>query len=193
MWNELRERPGLVFGGGLVAGLALGAAAVVGCLATMLWQGEAPSSVAFTPLHADSSSNSDNFAVATGPLDEDMEMYATLDFVSGDLTVWALGKITAKLSGKFTANVLAGLPPEKGKKAHYLMVTGLASFQAQAGGQPPGKSAIYVLDSNSGKFVIYAVPWSRVAAANGQNQGFPLIPLDSGKAQNVAIRPKAGS
>lgn len=192
MWNELRERPGLVFGGGLLVGLALSAAAVVGGVATLLWQGEASSPVKFTPLHADSATGSDTFAIATGGLDGDMDFFAALDFVSGDLTVVGMNRFNGKILNKFGINVLQHLPVEKGKKGHYLMVTGNASFQNQnMGNQQPSKSAIYVLDANSGKYVIYSVPWSPAAANQGNAQVGALLPLDVGVARNVAIRPKA--
>src|SRR6185437_11089485 len=89
---------------GVVAGLAIG----------MLWQQ--------TPIHAVATDRVDNFALATGPLDDDTEALFYLDFISGELKATALSPIARKFFASFNANVVHDLGVDVSKNPKYLMV-----------------------------------------------------------------------
>jgi hypothetical protein len=94
----------------------------------------------------------------------------------------------------FKANVTAPAllgTPQAGKKPHYLMVTGKANFVR--GGSTtvrPGYSIVYVVDTNTGKWVAFGIPWNPGASARGQLQEAAMIPLAQGNARSAAIRPE---
>ena len=120
-------------------------------------------------------------AVATGPVDEDVEGFFVLDFLTGDLQCQVINSRVGKFGALFRANVRADLGVGQSKKPKFLMVTGLASFNRGAGAIRPGLSAIYVIDANTGKFAAYGVPWSRQLANTVRPQAGALRLLDVGQ------------
>jgi hypothetical protein len=151
----------------LVIGLLLGSLITSG-----LWP--------HTPLHAVATDRLDTFAIATGPVDEDVEAVYFLDFLTGDLKALVVSKIGGKFRAFFTYNVLADLGVDLRKNPRFLMVTGLANLRARGGTNvQPSRSIVYVAEVTSGKVAAYAVPWSSSLHAAGQStppQSF--IPLD---------------
>ncbi len=68
---------------------------LLGGVAAALWPA--------TPLHAVATDRTDNFAIATGLLDEDTEAIYFLDFVTGELKGTALSKVIRKFFASFRA------------------------------------------------------------------------------------------
>jgi hypothetical protein len=151
---------GVCLAGGVAIGLAIG----------MLWPQ--------TPLHAVATDRVDNFALATGPLDDDTEALFYLDFLSGELKATALSPITRKFFASYNANVVNDLGVDVRNNPQYLMVTGNSVFRRGAGNVQPGNSVVYVAELTSGKVAAYAVPWSQVYATAGRPIHTKLILLD---------------
>lgn len=146
--------------GGVVIGLAIG----------MMWPQ--------TPIHAVATDRVDNFALATGPLDDDTEALFYLDFLSGELKATALSPIARKFFASFSANVNHDLGVDISKNPKYLMVTGNSIFRRGGGQVQPGNSVVYVAELTSGKVAAYAVPWSQAYANAGRQVHAPLVLLD---------------
>jgi len=179
--------------------LATGAAfglAIAGALGLGVYWGQQTAASPALPgleelrLRAMASHGSDNFAIATGPVDEEVEGLFTLDFVTGDLQCFVINPRTVGLGGWFKANVAADLGVERGKKPHYLIATGNFTAPGAAGNQRPAASLCYVVDANTGDAVCYTFPWARSATAVGVTQVTPMIPVHKWKTRSVAIRGK---
>jgi hypothetical protein len=132
-----------------------------------------------TPLHAVATDRLDTFAIATGPLDEDVEAVYFLDFLTGDLGALALGKQTGKFTARFSYNVLKDLGVDPLKNPRFLMVTGVADLRRRGGpGLQPSRGVVYVAEVTTGRVAAYAVPWSPAMHAAGQTIMKPLLLLD---------------
>src|SRR4051794_2768076 len=80
---------GLAIGGGLAMGL------IIGQRSATLPEGV----MADLKLKAMASSSSDTFAVATGPVDDDVEGFYTLDFLTGDLSCFVINARNGSFGG----------------------------------------------------------------------------------------------
>lgn len=160
----MRTRRFRFAGVSLVSGLAIGL--VIG----MMWPR--------TPLHAVATDHVDNFALATGQLDDDTEALFYLDFLSGELKATALSPIARKFFASFNANVANDLGVDVRNNPQYLMVTGNSMFRRGGGNVQPGNSVVYVAELTTGKVAAYAVPWSQVYAIAGRPIHAKLMLLD---------------
>src|SRR5487761_1117260 len=151
-------------------GIGLASGIVIGLVIGMLWPQ--------TPLHAVATDHVDNFALATGPLDDDTEALFYLDFISGELKATALSPIARKFFASYSANVVHDLGVDVGKNPKYLMVTGNSVFRRGGGQVQPGNAVVYVAELTSGKVAAYAVPWSQAYANAGRQFRSPLVLLD---------------
>ncbi|MFZ5829556.1 MAG: hypothetical protein ACOY3P_05690 [Planctomycetota bacterium] len=132
-----------------------------------------------TPLHAVSTDRLETFAIATGPVDDEVEAVYFLDFLTGELKAAVLGK----QSGKFTAffaypSVMNDLGIDPSKNPKFLMVTGLADLKRGTTRLQPSRSVVYVAEVTTGKLAAYAIPWSPSATSNNQQIRQTLVPLD---------------
>lgn len=139
-----------------------------------------------TLLHASSASPGENFALATGAVDEDAEGVFVLDYLTGILKCAVLNHRTGKFAALFTTNVTKDLGASKNPK--YQMVTGLVNFNRGATPMRPGMSVVYVLDSSSGRMAAYGIPWRRDAAATGRPQLGMLQTIDGLLTRTIQIR-----
>jgi hypothetical protein len=147
---------------------AVGIGLVVGLLLSGFWPN--------TPLHAVSTDRVDTYAMATGPVDTDVEAVYFLDFLTGDLAALVLGKKPGGWSGFFRTNVSADLEVDPQKNPKYMMVTGVVGLRRAGGSrQQPSSSVCYVAEVNSGRVAAYAIPWSPPMYAAGQPQTGALI------------------
>ncbi len=156
---------------------------VVGLLLAGLWPQ--------TPLHAVATDRIDTFAMATGPLDEEIEAVYFLDFLTGELRAAALGRQTGKFMAFFKYNVLADFGVDPAKNPKFLMVTGVADFRKGAAHMQPSKSVVYVAEVTTGKVGAYSVPWSPGMRAAGVVIRQPLVPLDMTRFREIATAPAA--
>ena len=124
-----------------------------------------------TPLHAVSTDRVDTYAIATGPVDSEVEAVYFLDFLTGDLAALVLGRKPGAWSGFFRTNVSTDLAVDPQKNPKFLMVTGVAGLR-RAGGtrQQPSSAVCYVAEVSSGKVAAYAIQWSPTMYAAGQQQ-----------------------
>ncbi|MCA9217327.1 MAG: hypothetical protein KDB27_29865 [Planctomycetales bacterium] len=133
-------------------------------------------------LHADSAASNESFAMATGLVDQDVEGLFTLDYFSGELQCVVLNRRTGKFNGQFKTNVTADLGV--GQNSKYLLATGRVNSPGRQG----GNSVVYVMDTTSGNFAAYGVPWRVDLSSRGQPQTGILALIDVGRARNTPIR-----
>jgi hypothetical protein len=143
MSRTLSRRPAAWTVVGLVSGLVLG--------------GLLP----HAPLHATATDHSDNFAIATGTVDDELEALFILDFLTGSLKCAVLSTSTGKFTSAFEASVLDDLGVKANQNPKFMMVTGSAGLRRQGGNLQPGNSVVYVAETTSGRVAAYAVPWTR--------------------------------
>jgi hypothetical protein len=124
-----------------------------------------------SPAHAVATDRLGDFAIATGPLDSDLEAIYFLDCLTGDLRAAVLNPYTWKFYSQFQTNVIEDLGVDESKNPRYLLVTGNAILKRNAGPITPGASAVYVAELTSGKIAAYAVPWSQPL----NNSGVPIF------------------
>ena len=140
------------------------------------------------PLQAVATDRQENFAIATGWVDESMEAVFFLDFSTGDLRAAVLSPINGKFNALYQTNILSALHVDISKEPRYLMVTGQAQLRRGGGQIQPGASVVYVAELTGGKVAAYAVPWSKAAANSGQPVKGALVPLDSIQFRTAVVR-----
>lgn len=127
-----------------------------------------------TPLHAVATDRSDTFAIATGPVDNEIEAIYFLDFLTGDLRAAVLG-----LQGGFTAfyeyNVREDLKVAADKTPKFQMVTGMIYVRRGTARTRPASAAVYIADANTGLVAAYAIPWARESFNSGQAIRAPMV------------------
>ncbi len=141
-----------------------------------------------TPVHAVATHGQDSFAIATGPVQDEIEALFFLDFLTGDLSAAVLSFQNGRFLSKFTYNVSRDLMPPGAKNPRYLMVTGIADFKRGFGNMQPGRAVVYVAEATSGQVAVYAIPWVPQLQTTGRPQSGPLILLDKKPFRNVVIR-----
>lgn len=140
-------------------------------------------------LQASTASQAEAFAMATGAIDSDVEGCFMLDFLTGELQCVVLNFRTGRFGGFFRTNVIQDLGSDPAKKPKYVMVAGAINFPRGAAAARPGHSVVYVLDTTTGNFAAYGLPWRRELAATGQGQMAGLVLLDVGRARTAALQP----
>jgi hypothetical protein len=141
-----------------------------------------------SPLHAVATDRVDTFAIATGPVDEEVEAFYFLDFLTGTLKAAVLSNATRDFQATYEVNIrgdlttliqflnqkraqeniqrrknnLPALPeivvPQNPK---YLMVTGIADIRRGPMARArPSASAVYVAETTTGIVMAYILPWS---------------------------------
>ena len=189
MWRTRRFRSWLLVGAGLLIGLAIGGAMTAG---TLIGMKSRPAATALDELRikAMASHGAETFAIATGPIDEEVEGLFCLDYLTGDLQCFVLNPRTGKLGGWFKTNVAKDLPVEKGKKPSYLLVTGAMDWSnANIGGNTrPANALCWVADANTGVFAAYTLPWTKALAVSVVPQAQPMTLVYAGKARTLEIR-----
>jgi hypothetical protein len=160
------------------------------------------------PLHATATDRAENFALATGFVDDDIEAVYFLDFLTGMLRVAVVSNQRQGFQARYETNINndllsvvqllnAGRPGQGGplggqiqlpQTPSYLMVTGVADIRrGGAAREEPGRSLIYVAETNTGILLAYAVPWSQGAHAADQPHGGRLV-LWAGDLFSTAIK-----
>jgi hypothetical protein len=157
-------------------GLALGL--VVGLIFGGLW----PSS----PLHAVATDHSENFAMATGFVDDNVEAVFLMDFLTGSLKAavvsnqrpgfqafyessvladlaTSIAELNVRIKAENVARKKQGAPARPDVQApqtpHFLMVTGMADLRRGAARARPSRSVVYVAETNTGVVLAYVLPW----------------------------------
>jgi hypothetical protein len=143
------------------------------------------------PLHAVATHGQDGFALATGPIDNNIEGVYFLDGLTGELQGAAINVNNGQFTTFFKTNVVADLQLGQAKNPKFLMVTGGAALRGHNVIQP-GQAIIYVMELNSGVLGAYAVPWAggRPNVVGVAAQYLPLQLLTKAKMRDVAVRPQ---
>jgi hypothetical protein len=150
-------------------GLGIATGFALGLMAGGLWP--------HTPLYATATDRVQTLAIATGPVDEDVEAIYFLDFLTGDLRALVMGKNAGQFCGFFTINVAEHLGIDPGNNPHYLMVTGNVNLRRGGARMQPSQAVVYVAEATSGKVGAYAIPWNPSMAATGQKIVQKLVPV----------------
>jgi len=129
----------------------------------------------------------DNFAIATGFVDEGLEAFYFLDFLTGDLRAAVVSRRTGEFIALFEKNVLMDFDTLP-RNPKFLMVTGLANIPR---GQAPfqiGQSLIYIAEASSGVVNAYALPWNPSLNAAGRPQQGTFIRMAGGEFRTAFVR-----
>lgn len=180
-------------GTGLAVGLAIGLALAVGVGMGTRTRGDDVAGrfpIEELKLKAFGAHGSDTFAIATGPVDGNVDGIFCLDFLTGDLTGYVMSPRFGKFFAAFRTNVTKDLPVEQGKATKYAMALGRINVLSTYTNIKPGASVIYVADCNTGIVAAYAFPWNQQLSGNPPSSllAAPMITLDVAKARELKIR-----
>lgn len=175
---------------GIVIGLSIG-----GALAAGYWWGNSQlSEAAMMPdlselkLQAMATHGSETFAIATGPIDSDVEGLFTLDYLTGDLQCFVVNPRFGNLGGWFKTNIASALTPERGKKPNYLVATGALNVKSGVTGNfRPAGCICYVADANTGEVAAYSFPWSQNNSSSGVAQASDMKLIYKWKARSLNL------
>jgi len=144
----------------------------------------------FGPRFANASATDryENFAIATGQLDNDIEAVYFLDFLTGDLKAAALSLQTGKFNSLYECNVLNDLGVDATKNPRFLMVTGVVNLRRQGGQRQPSNSVVYVAELTSGKVAAYVTPFLKQTINSGKPYQGKILALDVMQFRSTAIR-----
>lgn len=173
----------MLVAGGVALGVVLG-----GLVLFTILYGTGPTWIPEVPIQALASVSDDGFAVATGPLDDDIEGLFMLDTLTGELSCRVINLRSAKFGVLFTANAAMDMNLEQGKRPKYLLITGRANFRGGGGNVRPAYSVAYVVETNTGYYAAYGVPWRKALANQPQPPPGRLALLDVGQSRTAAIR-----
>ena len=169
---------GLAVGGALAAGVAIGRHSDSATVAAL---GE-------VRLKAMAAQGNDNFVIATGVIDDEVEGLYTLDSLTGDLQCFVVNPRNGALGGWFKTNVAKDLTTEGSKKPSFLLVTGTIQTQGASGNQRPAGSLCYVVDASTGNAAAYSFLWGKAMVAQGVTQSAPMITVGKWKTRTVGVR-----
>lgn len=175
MLQTLRNRGGSWLAVGLLVG-GLG-----GLLLGVVWP--------LSEAHGVATDRYENFAIATGPLDNEVEAVYFLDFLTGDLKAAVLSINNGQFTAFYSYNILQDLGVDAAKNPRYLMVTGIADLRRIGGTNvQPGASVIYVAELTTGRIAAYAVPWSPNLHKQGAMFQGQLVLLDVTQFRGAVVR-----
>ncbi|HYO24283.1 MAG TPA: hypothetical protein VEQ85_04975 [Lacipirellulaceae bacterium] len=161
----------------LVVGVALGAVLTAG------WHGV----TATAPAYATATHGADNFAIATGLVDDNIEALYFLDFLTGDLRAAIVSRRNGSFTGFFQYNILADFD-QVADKPRFLMVTGQADLPRGRGPTQIGKALVYVAEATSGQVFAYALPFDSTLNASGASQVGEFIRVGGGSFRDAFVR-----
>lgn len=149
--------------GGAVA-VALAAGATAGWLAK-------PSTSLIPPTHvsASATAGAENFAVATGLVDEGVEAFYFLDFLTGKLKATVINTRKGEFGAYFEYDITQDFGGA-GRRPKYLMVTGLVNIPRGRGNSQISRTAIYITEATTGQMAAYVMPWNSSLQAAGKGQ-----------------------
>ncbi len=161
----------------LVLGLFVGAVVVAA------WQGVRQE----TPVQATATHGEGNFAIATGFIDERLEAFFFLDFLTGDLRAAAVSRQNGDFVAFFEHNIAQDFGTV-GKNPKYLMVTGQADLPRGSSRLQVGQSIVYIAEAASGNVAAYALFWNETLNKKGQKQRGEFKLLSSGSFRTTFVR-----
>lgn len=138
-------------------------------------------------LDASAAVSSDRFSIATGMVSDEAEGFFVLDHSTGILQCRVFSPRSESFAAAFTANIGDSLGAG-GKGGSFLMVTGTADMTRGRRGTQLAPTLVYVLNTATGNYAAFAVPFDRQAVATGRPQGGVLLPMGIGTAAVIPQR-----
>lgn len=135
--------------------------------------------------HAQTAVSGDKFSMATAPVSEQADGLVVLDHNSGLLQVNVIYPRLADFRASFSVNV--GETMGQGKGGGYMLVTGRAEFQTSSS-RPAASTVIYVMDTATGNYGCYGIPFNRAQMNAGQTQTGSLVLIATGSANPIIDR-----
>jgi len=138
-------------------------------------------------LNAASAVSDEKYSIATGTVSEEADGFFVLDHNSGLLQCNVIyPRVGGKFMARFSANVneAVGTGAKGGK---YMMLTGRAQFP-RASNRPAAATVVYVMDTASGNYACFGIPYDRVVANANRPQQGAMILLTTGTANPVIDR-----
>jgi hypothetical protein len=137
-------------------------------------------------LEATTAVTSEKFSMATGAISEDADGLFVLDHNSGLLQCSVIYPRLGRFMAQFSINV-ADAVGASGKGGQYMMLTGRADFP-RASNRPAASMVVYVIDTATGNYACYGVPFDRVAMNANRPQKGALVWIASGTANPIIDR-----
>jgi hypothetical protein len=138
-------------------------------------------------IHATATHGEDNFAIATGFVDLEIEAFYFLDFLTGDLRAAVVSRRTGEFVAFFEKNILEDFAGTT-KNPKYLMVTGMANIPRGSAAFQPGKSLIYIAEATTGMVNAYALPWNSSLNNKGEPQQGAFVKVAGGSFRTAFVR-----
>lgn len=138
-------------------------------------------------LNAAAAVSDERYSIATGTISEEADGFFVLDHNSGLLQCNVIyPRIGGKFMARFTTNVneAVGTGAKGGK---YMMLTGRAQFP-RSSNRPAASTVVYVMDTASGNYACFGIPYDRIAANSNRQQQGGLVLLTTGTANPVIDR-----
>ncbi len=140
-------------------------------------------------VNASASANlGEKFSIATGQVSDDSEGFFVLDHNSGLLQCSVIYPRTGRFLALFSVNVGDALGTS-GKGGNYLLVTGQASFP-KASNRPAAPTIAYVLDTTTGNYACYGIPFDHGAVTANRPQQREMVLINTGSASAIPDRDK---
>jgi hypothetical protein len=142
------------------------------------------------PLHAVATDRQDNFAIATGHVDDELEAVFFLDFLTGDLKAAVINPVRGVIGLTYNRNVLADLQVDPAKNPKFMMVTGDMQVRGPGGPGLYAVNVVYVAEASSGMMAVYAMPFNRGVLNNstGSAQSVEFQKIFAGPFRQAVVR-----
>ncbi len=137
-------------------------------------------------IDATASASSEKFSIATGLVSDEVEGLFVLDHNSGLLQCNVFYPRLGKIMGRFARNVATDFGTG-GKGGQYIMITGYADFP-RASNRPASACVLYVLDSATGNFACYGVPFNGASMNAQRDQNGAILLLERGTGNPLVDR-----
>lgn len=140
------------------------------------------------PVHAVATDRHENFIIATGPMDNEIEAVFFLDHLTGDLSAAVLSTQSRAFNSFYKYNILNDFGIDPSKNPRYLMVTGIADLRRGASRLRPALSVVYIAELTTGKVAAYGVPWSKERQNANRPSTDTFALLDIQEFRTAAVR-----
>ncbi len=137
-------------------------------------------------INATAAVTSEKFSMATGNVSDESEGLFVLDHNSGLLQCSVIYPRSGQFMARFTTNVAETLG-SGGKGGKYIMVTGRTQFP-RASNRPAAGTVLYVMDSATGNYACYGIPFDQTAVPRNQPQQGLLVLIGVGSANPLVDR-----
>lgn len=149
-------------------------------------QQAASNGLPFPLMDATAAVTSEKFSMATGAVSESVEGLFVLDHNSGLLQCTVIYPRSFQIGATYSVDVSETLATG-GKGGKYMMVTGSSNFPS-TNQRPTAPTVVYVLDTATGNYVCYGIPFNRTYVNGNRPQKGLMVKLATGTANPIADR-----